>query len=98
METTMGGSVKRINLSAAADAVKQFGESQLELHQQLLEEVAARNQGLMEEYMSRHEGLWSRLLGRLGEAGMDAPEVLIGSAAMVLVGTALSFFLVSRKR
>ena len=94
----MAGNLARINLGEVAEALWQYFEDSVAVHQDLAGEIAARNRGLMDDYVSRNRGLWSRMLGRLREAGMDAPEAIIGAGALVALGAAVSFALTARKR
>jgi len=88
----------RVNLHEAAQALREFLEDEADTHSQTLNEIATRNRGLWTQYVGRHRSLWSKLLGRLRESGMDSPEVLIGSAALGVVGAVLSFGIASRRR
>ncbi len=93
----MAGELK-VNIQEAAEAVRQYLEDEVAVHERLVEEVTSRNRGLWNEYAGRHRGLWSRMLGRLREAGVDAPEAVIGSAAVVAVGAVVSLAVAARKK
>ncbi|HET6386913.1 MAG TPA: hypothetical protein VFJ58_26275 [Armatimonadota bacterium] len=94
----MAGNMARINLEEAAEALQQFFGDELSMHQQCLDDLAARNHGFWSDYVKRNRGLWSRLLGRLREAGMDSPEALIGSTAVLGVGVLVSYLVAQRRR
>lgn len=94
----MHGGLAGINLSEASEAVAEFLGDELALHQDMAQEIAARTEGMWHDYATRTRGSWGRMLGRLRESGVDAPETLIVMALVAALGAGVAGAMAARRR